>query len=116
MCASSRQTAYGLEQPESFDDKVNDADARAAADAMVSSVMRGAGYIYVNIDDTWEGEYDVQGNIHPNSKFPLVQIRPYIPVFLTQHRDIGELRQVGIIRIRFVQQNEHSFSYSAFAC
>ena len=53
-----------------FGDKVNDADVRAAADAMVASGMRNAGYIYVNVDDTWEGERDAQGNIHSNSKFP----------------------------------------------
>jgi alpha-galactosidase len=53
-----------------FAAKVNDADVRAAADAMVSSGMKDAGYIYVNIDDTWQGERDVQGNIHANIKFP----------------------------------------------
>src|SRR5665213_2787730 len=53
-----------------FGEKVNDADVRAAADAMVASGMRDAGYIYVNIDDTWEGKRDAQGNIHANSKFP----------------------------------------------
>jgi alpha-galactosidase len=53
-----------------FADKVNDADVRAAADTMVSSGMRDAGYVYVNIDDTWEGQRDAQGNIQSNSKFP----------------------------------------------
>jgi len=53
-----------------FADKVTDADLRAAADAMVASGMRDAGYIYVNIDDGWEGQRDAQGNIHSNSKFP----------------------------------------------
>jgi alpha-galactosidase len=53
-----------------FADKVNDADVRAAADAMVASGMRDAGYVYVNVDDTWEGKRDADGNIHPNSKFP----------------------------------------------
>jgi alpha-galactosidase len=53
-----------------FAGKVNDADVRAAADAMISSGMKDAGYIYVNIDDTWQGERDAQGNIHANSKFP----------------------------------------------
>jgi alpha-galactosidase len=53
-----------------FAGRVTDADVRAAADAMVSSGMRDAGYIYVNIDDTWEGERDSQGIIHSNSKFP----------------------------------------------
>ena len=53
-----------------FRDKVDDATIRAQADAMVSSGMRDAGYVYINIDDTWEGERDAQGNIHPNAKFP----------------------------------------------
>ncbi|HEU4983488.1 MAG TPA: glycoside hydrolase family 27 protein, partial [Acidobacteriaceae bacterium] len=53
-----------------FATKVTDADVRAAADAMVASGMRDAGYIYINIDDSWEGKRDAQGNIHPNSKFP----------------------------------------------
>jgi alpha-galactosidase len=43
---------------------------RAAADALVSSGLRDAGYIYVNIDDTWEGQRDAQGVIHTNEKFP----------------------------------------------
>jgi alpha-galactosidase len=32
--------------------------------------MKDAGYIYVNIDDTWEGERDANGVLHTNSKFP----------------------------------------------
>ena len=53
-----------------FADKVTDADVRAAADAMVATGMRDAGYIYINIDDGWQGKRDAQGNIQPNSKFP----------------------------------------------
>lgn len=53
-----------------FRDKVSDAVIRAQADAMVASGMRDAGYRYINIDDTWEGERDAQGNIQTNSKFP----------------------------------------------
>jgi alpha-galactosidase len=53
-----------------FAGKVDDADVRAAADALVSSGMRDAGYIYVNIDDTWEGKRDRHGYIQTNSKFP----------------------------------------------
>jgi alpha-galactosidase len=53
-----------------FAGKVTDKDVRATADAMVSSGMKDAGYLYVNIDDTWEGERDAQGNIQTNSKFP----------------------------------------------
>jgi alpha-galactosidase len=53
-----------------FAERVTDADVRATADIIVSSGMRDAGYIYVNIDDTWEGERDAQGVLHTNSKFP----------------------------------------------
>ncbi|HKS74488.1 MAG TPA: glycoside hydrolase family 27 protein, partial [Terriglobales bacterium] len=53
-----------------FHRSVDDAIVRAQADAMVSSGMKDAGYVYVNIDDTWEGERDAQGVIHANSKFP----------------------------------------------
>ncbi len=53
-----------------FARRVTDADIRAAADFMVSSGMRDAGYRYINIDDTWEGQRDAQGVIHSNSKFP----------------------------------------------
>src|SRR5215475_3217921 len=53
-----------------FHKDVSDAVVRSQAEAMVSSGMRDAGYTYINIDDTWEGERDAQGFIHPNSKFP----------------------------------------------
>ncbi len=53
-----------------FAEKIDDATVRQIADVMVSSGMRDAGYVYVNIDDTWEGRRDAQGNIHPNHKFP----------------------------------------------
>jgi len=53
-----------------FAGKIDDATVRAQADAMVSSGMRDAGYVYVNIDDTWEGERDAKGVIQTNKKFP----------------------------------------------
>lgn len=53
-----------------FGRDVTDADVRAAADALVSSGMKDAGYIYVNIDDGWQGTRDADGNIRSNSKFP----------------------------------------------
>jgi alpha-galactosidase len=53
-----------------FADKVTDKDIRGAADALVETGMKDAGYIYVNIDDTWEGERDASGVLHTNSKFP----------------------------------------------
>ncbi len=53
-----------------FAGKVDDATVRSIADAMVSSGMRDAGYVYVNIDDTWEGVRDANGNLQTNHKFP----------------------------------------------
>ena len=53
-----------------FRGKVNDQVVREIADAMVSSGMKDAGYLYVNIDDTWESTRDERGNIRSNSKFP----------------------------------------------
>jgi len=53
-----------------FAAKVTDKDIRGAADQMVATGMKDAGYIYVNIDDTWEAERDASGVLHTNSKFP----------------------------------------------
>jgi alpha-galactosidase len=53
-----------------FFGKVTDKDIRDSADQIVSTGMRDAGYIYVNIDDTWEGERDASGVLHTNAKFP----------------------------------------------
>ncbi len=53
-----------------FAGRIDDQTVRTMADAMVSSGMRDAGYIYVNIDDTWEGVRDAQGNLQSNHKFP----------------------------------------------
>ncbi len=53
-----------------FAARVDDAAVRSAADALVSSGMRDAGYVYVNIDDTWEAGRDAEGKIQTNAKFP----------------------------------------------
>jgi alpha-galactosidase len=53
-----------------FAEHVTDADVRSAADMLVSTGMRDAGYIYVNVDDTWQGKRDAQGILHPNERFP----------------------------------------------
>ncbi|MGD1090327.1 MAG: glycoside hydrolase family 27 protein [Verrucomicrobiota bacterium] len=53
-----------------FAEKVTDKDIRDAADNLVATGMKDAGYIYVNIDDTWEAERDSTGLLHTNSKFP----------------------------------------------
>ncbi len=53
-----------------FFGKVTDKDIRDSADQIVASGMKDAGYIYVNIDDTWEGKRDENGLLHTNEKFP----------------------------------------------
>ena len=53
-----------------FAGKVTQDDVKKAADLIVSSGMRDAGYVYVNIDDTWEGKRDASGVLHTNEKFP----------------------------------------------
>lgn len=53
-----------------FGARVDDKSVRDMADAIVTSGMRDAGYVYVNIDDTWEGPRDAKGNLTANNKFP----------------------------------------------
>lgn len=53
-----------------FNNRVSDPLVREIADAMLKNGMKDAGYVYVNIDDTWEAGRDAQGNIQTNSKFP----------------------------------------------
>jgi alpha-galactosidase len=53
-----------------FKETVNDKEVREIADALVSSGLRDAGYVYLNIDDGWQGRRDKNGTLHPNSKFP----------------------------------------------
>ncbi len=53
-----------------FNRNIDDKTVREIADAMAANGMKDAGYIYVNIDDTWEAGRDAQGNIQTNEKFP----------------------------------------------
>ncbi len=53
-----------------FAGRVDEASVRGMADAMSSNGMKDAGYVYVNIDDTWEAGRDASGNITTNRKFP----------------------------------------------
>ena len=53
-----------------FRNQVSDKMVREMADAIVKTGMGKAGYIYVNIDDTWEAGRDAAGNITTNNKFP----------------------------------------------
>jgi alpha-galactosidase len=54
-----------------FGCNINEQLVRAAADAMVASGMRDAGYAYVVIDDCWQGTRDAAGAIRADAaKFP----------------------------------------------
>jgi alpha-galactosidase len=53
-----------------FAGKVTDKDIRDSADQIAAGGMKDAGYVYVNIDDTWEGTRDETGLLHTNDKFP----------------------------------------------
>lgn len=66
----ARTPPMGWNSWNKFGSKVNDVVVRAMADAMSSNGMKDAGYRYINIDDTWEGERDARGNIQSNKKFP----------------------------------------------
>ena len=66
----ARTPPMGWNSWNKFANGIDDTTVRGIADAMAVNGMRDAGYIYVNIDDTWEGERDAHGNIQPNQKFP----------------------------------------------
>jgi alpha-galactosidase len=54
-----------------FGCEVSEKLIRETADAMVTSGMKDAGFLYVNIDDCWHGERDARGFIQPNPEhFP----------------------------------------------
>ena len=66
----ARTPPMGWNSWNKFAGRVTGDDVRGMADAMVTSGMKAAGYVYINIDDTWEGGRDAQGNITTNKKFP----------------------------------------------
>lgn len=66
----ARTPPMGWNSWNKFASRVDDATVRSIADAMASNGMKDAGYLYINIDDTWEADRDAQGNIRANRKFP----------------------------------------------
>src|SRR5437762_480252 len=66
----ARTPPMGWNSWNKFASRVDDATVRSIADAMASNGMKEAGYLYVNIDDTWEAGRDTQENIQTNKKFP----------------------------------------------
>ena len=53
-----------------FADKIDDGTVRQIADSIVASGLRDAGYVYVNIDDGWQGARAADGSLRPNARFP----------------------------------------------
>ncbi len=66
----ARTPPMGWNSWNKFQARVSDKLVREIADAMAANGMRDAGYVYVNIDDTWEAKRDAQGAILTNEKFP----------------------------------------------
>jgi alpha-galactosidase len=66
----ARTPPMGWNSWNKFAGKVDDAAVRGMADAMVATGMKDLGYTYINIDDTWQGPHDAQGNPTANRKFP----------------------------------------------
>ena len=55
--------AHRLDDWYQYECKVSDSIMRANADALVSNGMKAAGYVYVNIDDCWQGKRNAKGFI-----------------------------------------------------
>lgn len=83
LCAVSLTNAYSLDNGlartppmgwnswNKFACDVNEQLIREIADAMVTSGMKDAGYVYLVIDDCWQIDRDAQGNILPDpQRFP----------------------------------------------
>jgi alpha-galactosidase len=66
----ARTPPMGWNSWNKFAGKVDDAAVRSMADALASNGMSKMGYRYINIDDTWQGGRDADGNILANRKFP----------------------------------------------
>src|SRR6266446_4539598 len=66
----ARTPPMGWNSWNKFASRIDDATVRTIADAMASNGMKAAGYLYINIDDTWEAGRDPKGNIQTNKKFP----------------------------------------------
>jgi alpha-galactosidase len=66
----ARTPPMGWNSWNKFAVNIDDKTVREIADALVSSGLRDAGYVYINIDDGWQGIRDAHGVLQPNEKFP----------------------------------------------
>lgn len=66
----ARTPPMGFSTWNHFGAEIDDRTVREIADALVSTGLRDAGYVSVNIDDGWQGTRDASGALRPNAKFP----------------------------------------------
>jgi alpha-galactosidase len=66
----ARTPPMGWSSWNKFGEAIDDKTVRQTADALVATGLRDAGYVYVNIDDGWQGARDAHGVLQPNAKFP----------------------------------------------
>jgi len=66
----ARTPPMGWNSWNKFGQEIDDKTVRQIADALVTTGLRDAGYVYVNIDDGWQGARDAHGVLQPNAKFP----------------------------------------------
>src|SRR5437763_184254 len=64
----ARTPPMGWNSWNKFAGRVDDATVRAIADAMATNGMKEAGYLYINIEDTWEGGSDERGEFQAKKK------------------------------------------------
>jgi alpha-galactosidase len=71
-CAGDQKTPppRGWSSWYAFYETVTDAKVRHQVDLLVSTGLRDAGYVYVNVDGGWQGYRDSAGTVHPNAEFP----------------------------------------------
>jgi alpha-galactosidase len=60
----------GWTSKQRFRGVIDDRAVREIAVAMAANGMRDAGYVYLNLDDGWQGERDARGVLQPNGLFP----------------------------------------------
>lgn len=66
----ARRPPMGWNSWNHFELRIDDKTVREVADALVSTGLRDAGYMYVNIDDGWQGSRDSKGELRGNERFP----------------------------------------------